>query len=245
MESVERIYRRAKLLYEQGSAATALELLSVQLREDPHDARLLELKGVIHHALGEYESGQAAIERAGRRHPTSAAAQLALADCYCFTGKQDRARSLYCRLASRNDVPFELLSPLAMRLGRLREFQKALDVCRRGFDGNPGCHHARYGVAFYMSKCGYPPELIYPVLQRTLDLAPSVFHYRMSAATILCNMKQYDRAYLTIADATADELASVTCRCCLERLIGLYKSSADTARAGICGRQLTNAGSEC
>lgn len=134
---------------------------------------------------------------------------------------------------------------LAMGLGRLREFHLALDVCKQGAAKNPNCHHARYGVAYYMSKLGYPLELTYSVLRRVVEMVPGIFVYRMAASTILCQMGETDRAYLAIADATAEELNSISCRCCIERLIFLYKSASDKNRTAICARRQETAGSEC
>lgn len=245
IQAAQDIYTQAKSLYENGMTVAALELLNLRPSGAPLDAQTLELKGIIHHSLRDFESGRDAIEAAGLAQPLSSSAKLILADCYFATNKRNLARSMYCGMASSDDVPFQLLSGLAMGLSQFKEYELALDVCKQASEKDPNCHHARYGVAFYMSKCGRPPELVYPIIQKAVELAPHVFHYRMAAATLLCQLDSHDRAYLAIADATPDELKTVTCRCCFERLIRLYKLASDDGRRAICESLLAHSRNEC
>jgi len=241
----ETMYDRARVLYENGMPLPALELLAFQLSDDPHDARSLELKGIVLHSLGKFERACNAIEAAGVIRPLSPSAQLALADCYLAMERLALARAIYRRLASEDGVAFESLSALAKGLSEVEDYELALDVCQRAAAHRPDCHHAQYGVAYYMSKSGHPPELIYPVIAAAIELAPSVFHYRVAAVTVLSRMNEPDRAYLAVADATAGELGSVTCRCCLERLRCLYEAADDQQRSRLCGRLLASARREC
>lgn len=245
METMENGYARAKDLYDSGLHSLALKVLDDHLATQPQDSRSLELKGIICHALQDFETGRAAIESASCLYPLTPSAELALADCYWFLDEHDMAAWLYGQLASRDQIPFPLLSGLAIGLSRLKDYDRAMGVCQKAAEIEPNCHHSRYGVAFYMSKSGYPPEFIYPVLTKVVSLAPGIFCYRMAVATVLCRMREFDRAYLSIADATIEELESVTCRCCLERLIRLYGFAKDQRRSEACIRLLKAARGRC
>lgn len=245
METLTDSYERAKGLYENGMTAAALELLEFHLADQPHDAASIELRGIIFHSIRAFEQARNELEAAGLIRPLTASGLLALAESYWFTGKRQISLQLYDKLAKREDVHHCLLSGLAMGLGRAKRYHDALEVCRRAAAHNPVCHHARYGVAYYMSKIGYPPELIYPIIHGVADMAAGIFHYRMAVATILCRMQFFDRAYLAVADASVEELNSVTCRCCLERLIGLYKAENDGKRLLVCQRRRLHARDGC
>ncbi|MEM7313608.1 MAG: hypothetical protein AAF497_10705 [Planctomycetota bacterium] len=121
----------------------------------------------------------------------------------------------------------------------------ALEVCQRATTENPTCHEARYGVAYYMSKAGYPPELVYPIIRRVSEMQPTIFHYRLATSTVLLRMRENERAYLTIADASRNELQSVTCSCCLARLRRMYVKANDSFRANLCERLALDAHDEC
>ena len=238
-------YLRAKALFMNGVVPGALELLGFQLEMCPDDARSLELRGVILHSIHSFVEARRSIETAGLIRELSAPALLALADCYWFTSEKEMAAAIFRSLAKRANLPEHLLSGLAMGLGRLNDFHAAIAVCKRGVIADPMCHQARYGVAFYMSKAGYPPEFVFPIVRKMVELAPTVFHYRMSMATLLCRMNNPSRAYLTVADASFDELQTVHCGCCLERLIGLYETALDKQRATKCRELLRLVETDC
>ncbi len=244
MDAITDTYERVKGLITTGEPAEALRLLEIEL-DDRVDPVLLALQGIAQHALGKYAAGAKSLESAAQLAPLSPSSQLALGDCYLFTNRHELARATYSGLADLPRIPFPLLSGLALGLSRVQEFERALAVCQQAAAARPECHHALYAVAYYMSKSGRPPEFVYPVLEQAIEMAPQVFCYRVAAATILSRMQETERAYLAIADATLDELSTVSCRCCLERLIALYETASDRVRAARCTTLLATARNEC
>ena len=245
MDANQNIYEQAKSLYDNGLTVAATELLGVHLADQPHDARCRELLGIAFHALKRFQPAASTLEHAGLMDHLSVSGRLALADCYWFVGRKTVAVEMFRHLAREAEIPFPLLSDLAMCFGRAKDYWSALDVCRRATERCQSCHHARYGVAYYMAKAKYPPELVYPVIKKAAEMAPHVFHYRMAATTILTQLQLFDRAYLGIADATLQELHGITCRCCLSRLVSLYSDAGDHHRAAVCEKQLAMATDEC
>ncbi len=238
-------YLNALQLHIQGLVIPALEMLEMRLGEDARDPWCLQLKGVILAELGEIEGSMSAIEQAGVIQPLTIESKLVLAECYLASGKTVAARGMYYKLSTISEFPFEFLSRLATGLGRTGSIPIAIDVCKRAFELDPGCHHARYGVAYYMAKADYPPELIYPIIRGVIDLAPEIFHYRMAAATILGRMGREDHAYLTVADASSIEICTVDCKCCLRKLSRLYHNAGDSHRHRFCQDRLKAASSSC
>jgi len=238
-------YLNALQMHNQGLVIPALEMLDAQLELDAADAWCLQLKGVILAELGDAHGSILAINRAGGIQPLTIESKLVLAECYFATGNDVAAKNTYDKLFNIIEFPVEYLCRLAAGLGKTGSPLAAIDVCKRAVAEDPGCHRARYGVAYYMAKADYPPEFIYPVIRSVIDLAPEIFHYRMAAATILRRMGRHDHAYLTVADATSIEINTVDCRCCFRRLSTLYKNAGDIRRHKLCESRLKTCTSNC
>lgn len=231
---MEEKLTRAKTYYKNGMASDALDILSEQLDEYPNDAASLELQGLILHSFQEYQLARQSIETAASIQELSPSAQLALADSYWFTEEQSLATKIFNQLSQREKLPSHLLPAIAIGLGRAQSFHAAIEVCRRSVDSDPTGHQARYGVAFYMAKVGYPPEFVLAIMKGLVDIMPSVFHYRNAMATLLCQLNDPDRAFLAIADASFVEIDTVTCPCCLERLSRLFDLGGDLRKSDYC-----------
>ena len=231
---MEEKLTRAKTYYKNGMASDALDILSEHLEEHPNDAASLELQGLILHSFQEYQRARQSIETAASIKALSPSAQLALADSYWFTEERSLATKLFNQLSRCDTLPSHLLPAIAIGLGRAQSFHAAIEVCRRSVDSDPTGHQARYGVAFYMAKAGYPPEFVLAIMKTLVDIMPSVFHYRNAMATLLCQLNDPDRAYLAVADASFVEIDTVTCPCCLERLTSLFDRGGDMKKADYC-----------
>ncbi|MBN00270.1 MAG: hypothetical protein CMJ77_14205 [Planctomycetaceae bacterium] len=231
---MEEKLTRAKTYYKNGMASDALDILSEHLEEHPNDAASLELQGLILHSFQEYQRARQSIETAASIKALSPSAQLALADSYWFTEERSLATKLFNQLSRCDTLPSHLLPAIAIGLGRAQSFHAAIEVCRRSVDSDPTGHQARYGVAFYMAKAGYPPEFVLAIMKTLVDIMPSVFHYRNAMATLLCQLNDPDRAYLAVADASFVEIDTVTCPCCLERLTSLFDRGGDMKKSDYC-----------
>ncbi|WP_161603402.1 tetratricopeptide repeat protein [Blastopirellula marina] len=241
---IENPLQRAVACYSRGMLGEALRHVDAALTEGEIAADALELKGVILQMQGSHEAALRTLEHARQLQPLSMAAQLAIADCYCQRGDFEDGRSIYCELSERDDLPPTLMSCLAEGLGRLQEFDRARRVCELAVQHNPDCHAALYGVVFYMCRAGEPAEKSIPLVERLIDLAPRVFRYRMSLATLYGQQEEQEKAYLAIADASTDELHSVDCTCCVTRLIDLFAQFGDKERAAYCRCRMIEIASE-
>lgn len=238
MACVENAYHQALCHYYEGSYIEAVDLLHLHLKQHPDDPSAWELKGVLCHVLCDFEPGKVALEHARTMQGLSVSGELALADCYVHIQQPEQAVAVYCQVAQRPLYNAEVLSRLARGLGMVQQYALAADVCQRACHVDPESHNARYGVAYYMSKAGYPPELIQPILAAAIAMAPEIFFYRVALVTVLSRLHQYDQAYLAIADATAGEIQSLKCSCCLQRLAHIYREAGDNHRADHCCRRL-------
>ncbi|MCC9609550.1 tetratricopeptide repeat protein [Blastopirellula sp. JC732] len=236
--------QRAVACYSRGLLPEALRHVEAALADGDVAADALELKGVILQMQGEHHLALRPLLEAQKLQPLSMAAQLAIAECYCESGDIEEAREIYYALAERYDFPTSLLSSLAEGLGRLQEFELAKRVCETAVRRNPESHSALYGVVFYMTRAGEPAEKSIPLVERLIDLAPRIFRYRISLATLYCILEEWEKAYLAIADATTKELYSVDCTCCIARLVGLFEKFGDQERSAFCRRRLLEIASE-
>ncbi len=241
-------YTRVRQMYEAGNVEEAIEASHVALQNNMPQreiVRLLEIKGIAHHALRQFSEARQCLDGAMQQGALSASGVLALGDCNFALGETEAASDCYRALADDERTPTPLLAALARALSKTGEVERAVLVCRRAAASKPQCHHALFGVAFYMSKAGSDPATILPLIQRVIDMAPGIFAYRMAMMSTLVKMNQQDQAYLAIADASQQELASVRCRCCLNRLITLYKDAGDRQRAGFCISRLDSSSGNC
>lgn len=231
-------HAHAKALYLNGMPDLALDAIRTHLEASPSDLNAWEFRGMMEHNTGRFESALHSFGEVIRHRRLAPAAQLAFADSSYFVGDEARAETLLRELSLRDGLHRDLLPNLAHGLARANAFLAAIDVCKRAAMEDPTCHRARFGVAYHMTKAGYPPELVYPILVNVTDMAPNVFCYRMSQATVLSRMGMDDRAYLAVADASADELRTIHCLCCVQRLTTLYRKAGDGTRTQFCRRQL-------
>ncbi|MBJ45167.1 MAG: hypothetical protein CMJ80_18135 [Planctomycetaceae bacterium] len=234
MEAIDNYYARAKNHLTNGMALQALDILDNHLTGNPSDPQALELHGIVLHTLQQFPEARRSIETANLIGELSDAATLALADCYWFTGEQEIAQNLFLALAKRDQLAPNLRPGLAMGLGRMQAYHLAIEVCRQSALEDSTNYEARYGTAFYMSKAGYPPEIILPIVDRLVALQPREFHYRMTMATLHCRLDQLQNAYLAVADASLKELNTISCQCCIQRLITIYTSAGDQHRRQWC-----------
>ena len=61
----------------------------------------------------------------------------------------------------------------------------------------------------------------------------------MGLAGLLLEQQKTDEASDLVADLSDEELASLDCSCCLQRLATLYRLVADERRVVVCQRRLT------
>lgn len=225
--------RAAKLLdeiadlYELERRDECSERLRIGLLERPDDGRFIQWQGLLWHAQGDFAGACRALEVAGLLVPLSIPAQLALADAYARAGKSADARTILRFLAERDDVPTIFLPQLTVGLGRIGEYQLALDVCREASLREPDSDEACYGMAFYMSKLRYPTECVLPLLRRALALEPTRPLYRLALAVVCARSGRRRETYELFCGV---EIRNLACASCLQTMIGVFAEFGDNER---------------
>jgi tetratricopeptide (TPR) repeat protein len=229
---------RAKTLFDHGMLREALRVAQAGLDKQPNDGRLWDLVGLIQHARGEFNTACRAIETASLLVPLTPPVQCVLAETYLQSEQGELARLIYEHLAKLSDLPVYLLSKIASGLGRVGEIHLALQVCRRAAGRQPECDAPLFAMAYYMGRLRYPLEVILPVLDRAISLAPDCVLYRVSKAMLLERHGRTAEAVSVVRAVPVAELASLRCGRCLARLCQLFLGAGDTERAAACRQAL-------
>jgi hypothetical protein len=156
-----------------------------------------------------------------------------MADSYRRCGRPNDARTILGFLAERSDMPTVLLPNLTAGLGVVGEYQQALDVCREASRREPERDEPIYGMAYYMNKLGYPPEVVLPLLRRCRALSPESRLYRTSLAVMCGRAGLWEEAYELFAEI---DPATLRCQTCVRFMIRVFEHIGDHERrdAGLC-----------
>jgi len=232
---IDKLVRKCQKLLREGHFQDAVQHLDQALNSLPHMGQLWQLKGTALYAVEQYERAQQALETATLLGPLSFEAQLTLADCYLRAESFPAADCIYEHLAANaNRLPARLLPLLAARLGVRGKFPQALHVCRRAAELQPDCDQAAFGLAYYMTKVGCPPRRILPVIRKAFELSPDCLAYRLALAHIMHRCGDARGAYRLVRKLEMDDIAHVTCRCCVRRLMQIYALAEDYRRCDWC-----------
>jgi tetratricopeptide (TPR) repeat protein len=230
--------RRVETLFDHGMLREALRVAEDGLQGQPDDGRLWEMVGLIQHARGEFQTACRAIETASLLVSLNPRSECALAETYLHQGQGELARQLYQHLAEQPKVPTNLLSQIASGLGRLKEVHLALQVCREAARRQPECDAPLFAMAYYMGRLRYPLEVILPVLDRAISLAPECVLYRVSKAMLLERANRPDEAFAAVRVLKLDDLAALRCGRCLARLRDLFSRAGDKQRFEACQKAM-------
>lgn len=225
-------------LYACGELDPALEAAERVLQANPHHGRAWEIKGLIHAAAGQLHEALHALESASTYVPLQASARCALAECYLQLGKTELTAVLLRDLLSDEPLCPEFMLRIARGLDRICQSELALDVCRRAAALDPNSAQAHYDMSYYLGRCGRSLQLIESVARRAINLAPDCVKYRIGLAALLSRAGRTQDAYRLVERLNSEQLQSVTCRCCLERVREIYEEAGDWERALYCRQSL-------
>jgi len=228
-------YNRVVQVYDEGEYALAVNLARQYLQESPDDGRLWQICGTACWNLKDFDGALEALEEATALVPLHPLAQLALAACYVRKDKQDLACVIYEHLGEIV-ASTEMLSAIATRLGAMGRYEAALRVCCKIKDLDPSHHQAFFGVAYYLSRLGNPPEALIPSLAMAMDLAPHIQHYRINLAFALSQSGRHDEAHELVK---AVPLEAVSCPCWLRRMQQIFQRVGDHGRSLVCKVRLS------
>ena len=217
--------------YEAGRFTEAGEQLRVALLQFPEDGRLIERQGLVWHASGDFTAAVRALETAALLVPLTISVQMVQAHSYLRIGRKTEAQTILRYLATRTDLPTPLLPQLCVGLGRVGEYQLALEMCREASLRDSESDEAVYGMAFYMSKLGYPPETVLPLLRRAFALEPHRPIYRLGLAVACARNGLMREAYDLFRGLNVEQIACVRC---LDAMAQVCRNFGDKARVKAC-----------
>ena len=236
---IDKKVERAQQYLRQGCYHDSLKILDEILSTSPNAGCHWELQGTALYATSQFEQARGALEIASSLAPLSFQGQLLLADCYARIESFEAAECIYDHLtANVEQLPVCLLAKLATLLEARGKFQQAVKVCRRAAELQPECDEAVFGLAYYMSKVGYTPRMVLPILHKAFDLAPDKLSYRLSLAQVLHRLGDTQQAYCLVTNLEFDDFVNITCRCCLQRLMNIFSLAGDYRRCDYCRARL-------
>lgn len=225
------IYRSAASQLVSGRPHDAIDSLIQALKQNPDAGRLWELRGQAHLADGDAIDAVSCLEHASCLVPLTKEGQLALAHAYELTDKRDLAGDLFMALAGQDDLPAEMLEPLARGLGRVGKPDQALGVCAEAASRNPTSPAPLLGMVFYQRRLGHGPDRILPLLFRAFHLEPEDFDIRLALARMLheCGQKQEAAELLSVV-----EIETSRCPSCLVVMQEIFEDVGDQRNVGRC-----------
>ncbi|HTU92643.1 MAG TPA: hypothetical protein VMF69_21355 [Gemmataceae bacterium] len=229
------LYHRAIQLYNEGEYALTVDLARQHLQETPDDGRFWELCGMARWQLKDFAAALEALEEASVWTPLHPQTQYVLAACYVWADLPDLAVILYEHLGEIV-ANTGVLAAVATRLGALGRHESALGVCRRITVLDPSHHATYFGIAYYLSCLGHPPQALIGPLAMAVDLAPHVLHYRVNLALAWSDAGVPEKAYDLLKSIS---LEAVSCPCCLRRMQAVFNSVSDYGRSLICRVRLS------
>ncbi|MEM7475468.1 MAG: hypothetical protein AAF483_10790 [Planctomycetota bacterium] len=224
--------------YCRGELNSAVEKISSALYSDEENGFGWELMGLIFRDLGKPKSAINAFERASLLVPMHPLASLCLAECYGAVGKTELARDLYLSYADCLDGQVEHLLLVAAGLEGIDEPHLAMEICRRASGIDPDCGQIAYDMCFYASRCGAQPALIESLAWRAVELEPDNVHFRVGLASLMIRLERLEKAFWVVGSLNSEQISSINCYCCIERLVALYDSYGDNERAELCRMRL-------
>ena len=234
MENPATACQTAKELFHSGFPQDALQRLRIGLEETPDAGQVWELYGVIQHAQQAFAEALGALETATTLRPLSLGGQLALADCYRRSDARQTAESMFQHLARRPDLPRQYVPDIVCGLAAVGDYPTALELSRKIAEQDPTCVQALYGTAYYMARCGYPTELVIPIMRHVVQLAPYELRFRVALGMLHLTAGQHDMAYQVVVKISCEQLATVNCRRCLYQFADLFETRGDETRRCVC-----------
>jgi Flp pilus assembly protein TadD len=142
---------------------------------------------------------------------------------------------MYSHLATAGRCRPEGLLIVASRLGKVGAYEQAVTVYREALRHDPRAHEALFGMAFALRRLGQSLEAILPLVAQAHEFAPQVTTYRVLLASIYAELGQKDEAYDLLQNLAP---AAVSCRCCLHRMLTVFRMMGDDPRCSECNDQM-------
>lgn len=219
--------------YEAGEFANARELVDECLQTSAEDGRCLELLGLIQYTTGAYTESVASLESASLRVPLRMAARVCLAHGYGRIGRNQLSGDLLADLVDTEDLPVPLLLQVAIGLDDLGRPDLAVQACRVACQRNPNYAQTWYDMGYYIGRAGGSEVHVEGLARRAIEIEPYNTRYRVGLAGLLVKRARSDEAYELIQRLDKTAIESISCVCCLRRVVELYSRARDYRRVVI------------
>ena len=236
LEQLDALRSAAKQAYEGGFFESATDLLDQCLDIDPGDARSVELLGMLQYSLGHYDLAVSSLEDASLNVPLRMSARVCLAHAYGRVGRSELSRDLLRPLIAEEDIPLPLLLQVATGLDQIDRPDIAIAACRRAIEIDENNAQVWYDMGYYMGRCGASNDAIERMARKAIALDANCMRYRVGLAGLFVKEGRSAEALELVKDLSKQQIESISCTCCLKRIIGLYEFAQDYRRVVI-GRQ--------
>ncbi len=220
--------------YEAGDLDSAERIAKSCLRSEPEHGRAWELTGLVQFARGNVADSVRSLERATTLVPLRPAARCCLAHGYALVGRTNLACEMLSDQLAEHHQYSDLLLQIGTGLNLVGRPDLAMEACRRAIGVDVRFAQAYYELAFYAGRSGVEVAKVEGLARRAIDLEPDDPTYRIGLAGLLCQCNREDDAFDLVQDLSFEDLRSVTCVGCLERLLHLYGTAGDLRRIVIC-----------
>jgi len=228
----------ARDAYEAGHIHDAMEITKQHLHQHKDDGRGWEMIGLIQFSRGRFQVSVSALERAALFVPLRPAARVCLAHGYARVGRQELSRDLLAGLIDDESLPIPLLLQVATGLDAINQPGLAMRACRVASERDPDQPQPYYDMGYYVARCGYPPSLTESLARKAIALDPQRVCYRVGLASLLMKQNRDVEAYEFVQCFTSEQIERIACRCCLERIVSLFRNFGDMRRVVLCKQQL-------
>lgn len=235
---VSKLHVAAQRAFRKGDLSTAKRVLKKCVVRDRRDGKAWELYGTIHYQSGNFPLAVSAFERAVATLTLSEDSHVALALSYGKLGKIPQAQLLLNALLENDALEASQLLKVAIGLHGIDRLELAIHACRKALRDDPECAQAYYDLGFYCERRGYPSCTVESLMRRALKCEPTNARYRTGLACLLCKQDRLDEAYRVVRDLGLSKVSAVTCACCLERLIVLFRRAGDQRRLVVSHQRL-------
>ena len=224
----------AELEFESGNYVMAAKFANYGLAKNPDCFVCWDLLGHASLKIGRIEEGIDAFEQAALLKPLSTKSRIELAIGYGVKGRSELSGDLLMMLAVSGECSPSSSLRIAFGLDLVGQPKLAVEVCRIAGRLAPHAAEIHHQMAAYLLKSGQPVNLAETLLHSAVELEPANIQYRISLVSLLSRLGRRTEAIECLRQTNCDQLATVRCTCCLNRLANLFFDGGELELAKHC-----------
>lgn len=225
---------RATELLAADSAADALKLLEPLREQFQHSSAYWSLIAWCHYKRGATDAAISALETGTTLAPLGIPTQMLLGRLYSESGFRESATVIFDHLATLPRALRAHRPALIREFGKLRLYERSLDLCEQEIRALPDSWQAWYAKAYYMGRCELPTEEIVPIIMHALSLNETHIGLRISLVKALDSLGLDEDARGAASRIPVDRLVCLRCGSCVLKLASIYRAAGDTCRWKAC-----------